>query len=191
MSDEFDEDTTNHTSTRMTGRMTVIARVSGRRLWTVDQKLLMLRDAFGSGGAVHTAMERHEVSSGQLYTWRKQAMSGELSGFSAPALPPPLPGVNRQRRLHWRSNKLLVVPTEFPAAVSLPDALEHTRGRVGGWRKLAAIAQGSRCRRPPQGLCDRAGILAIGKQVLGQSHPERMRAQGFDGCNQKCARKID
>jgi hypothetical protein len=46
------EDTTSHTSGRMTGRMTVIARVSGRRLWTVDQKLLMLRDAFGSGGDV-------------------------------------------------------------------------------------------------------------------------------------------
>jgi transposase len=83
------EDTTSHMSSRMTGRMTVIARVSGRRLWTVDQKLLMLRDAFGSGGGVRTAMERHEVSSGQLYTWRKQAMSGELSGFCAPALPPP------------------------------------------------------------------------------------------------------
>ena len=85
-------DTTSHTSGRMTGRMTVIARVSGRRLWTVDQKLLMLRDAFGSGGCVRTAMERHEVSSDQLYTWRKQAMSGELSGFSAPALSPVLPG---------------------------------------------------------------------------------------------------
>lgn len=50
----------------------------------------MLRDAFGSGGGVRTAMERHEVSSGQLYTWRKQAMSGELSGVAAPALPSPL-----------------------------------------------------------------------------------------------------
>ena len=94
MSDEFDDDMTSHTSSRMTGHMTVIARVSGRRFWTVDQKLLMLRDAFGSSGGVRAAMERHEVSSGQLYTWRKQAMSGELSGFSAPALPllPPLSG---------------------------------------------------------------------------------------------------
>jgi transposase len=54
------EDTTSHTSGRMTGRMTVIARVSGRRLWTVDQKLLMLRDAFGSVGCVRTAIERHD-----------------------------------------------------------------------------------------------------------------------------------
>jgi transposase len=84
-------DATSHMSGRMTGRMTVISRVSGRRLWTVDQKLGMLRDAFGSGGCVRTAMERHEVSSGQLYTWRRQAMSGELSGVAAPALPSPLP----------------------------------------------------------------------------------------------------
>lgn len=82
-------DTTSHMSGRMTGRMTVIARVSGRRRWTALQKLAMLRDAFGSGGCVRTAMERHEVSSGQLYTWRHQAMSGELTGTAASA--PPLP----------------------------------------------------------------------------------------------------
>jgi transposase len=84
-------DPTSHMSSRMTGRMTVIARVSGRRRWTVEQKLLMLRDAFGSGGCVRTAMERHEVSSGQLYTWRNQAMSGELTGMAASVLPLPGP----------------------------------------------------------------------------------------------------
>ncbi len=31
--------------------------------------------------------ERHEVGSGQLYTWRRQAMSGELTGIQPPALP--------------------------------------------------------------------------------------------------------
>jgi transposase len=94
----------------MSSRITVIGRVSGRRYWTVEQKLAMLRDAFGSGGCVRTAMDRHEVTSGQLYTWRRQAMSGELSGkpvaaqavpvfaevriaepgLAVPALPPPL-----------------------------------------------------------------------------------------------------
>ncbi|MBC7495569.1 MAG: transposase [Sphingomonadaceae bacterium] len=72
----------------MTGRIEVVARVSGRRYWTVEQKLGMLRDAFGSGGSVRTAIERHEVSSGLLYTWRKHAMSGELTGIApAAALP--------------------------------------------------------------------------------------------------------
>lgn len=62
----------------MSGRVEVIARVSGRRAWTVEQKLAMLRDAFGPGGSVREAMDRHEVSSGLLYTWRKNAMAGLL-----------------------------------------------------------------------------------------------------------------
>ena len=70
---------------RMSSRIAVIDRVSGRRYWTVEQKMAMLRDAFGSGGCVRTAMDLHEVSSGQLYTWRRQAMSGELSGKPTPA----------------------------------------------------------------------------------------------------------
>ena len=64
----------------------MIGRVSGRRYWTVAQKMAMLRDAFGSGGCVRRAVDLHEISSGQLYTWRRQAMSGELSG-KPPALP--------------------------------------------------------------------------------------------------------
>ena len=104
------EDPTSHMTGRMSSRITVIGRVSGRRYWTVDQKMAMLRDAFGSGGCVRTAMDSHEVTSGQLYTWRRQAMSGELSGKlvaaqavpgfaevriadpgpAVPALPPPL-----------------------------------------------------------------------------------------------------
>jgi transposase len=84
-------DTTCHMSGRMTARVEIIGRVSGRLRWTVEQKLSMLRVAFGSGGCVRTAMERHEVSSGQLYTWRNQAMSGELTGMVASAVLPPLP----------------------------------------------------------------------------------------------------
>ena len=64
----------------MTGRMTVIARVSGRRFWTIEQKMAVLRDGFGPGGSRKLAMERHEITSGQLYSWRQQAMSGQLSG---------------------------------------------------------------------------------------------------------------
>ena len=82
-------DASGHTTSRMSSRIEVIARVSGRRYWTALQKLAMLRDAFGPGGCVRTAMELHEVSSGQLYSWRRQAMSGELSGkpISAPTVP--------------------------------------------------------------------------------------------------------
>lgn len=84
MSEEVVEDTSGHTiapmSGRKTGRIEVIARVSGRRDWTVEQKLMILRDAFGPGGSVRSAIERHDVTSGLIYTWRRKAMSGQLAG---------------------------------------------------------------------------------------------------------------
>ena len=43
-------DPTGHMTGRMSSLITVIDRVSGRRYWTVEQKLAMLRDAFGPGG---------------------------------------------------------------------------------------------------------------------------------------------
>ena len=76
-----------HTSGRMTTRIEVVGRVSGRRRWTVEQKLAILRDAFGPAGSVRSACERHEIGSGLIYTWRRQAMSGELTGIRTPALP--------------------------------------------------------------------------------------------------------
>ena len=76
----------------MTGHMsahsiTRIAVVAGRRRWTVEQKLSMLRDAFSADGSVRAACERHGIGSGQIYTWRRQAMSGELTGLKPAALP--------------------------------------------------------------------------------------------------------
>ncbi len=48
---------------------------------------MILRDAFGPNGSVRDTVERHEVGSGQLYTWRQQAMSGTLAGVTRPAVP--------------------------------------------------------------------------------------------------------
>ncbi|BBD02212.1 transposase [Sphingobium sp. YG1] len=71
----------------MSSRIEVVSRVSGRRRWTVDQKLAVLRDAFGPDGCIRTAVERHDVGSGSIYTWRRQAMSGELAGVRKLAEP--------------------------------------------------------------------------------------------------------
>lgn len=90
MDDGVVEIASSHTSDRMSSRIEVVARVSGRRAWTVEQKLAMLRDAFGPGGSVRGSMERHEVTSGLLYTWRRQAMLGELAGTLRTALPLPM-----------------------------------------------------------------------------------------------------
>ena len=73
-----------HTSSHMSARIEI---VGGRRRWTVDQKLTILRDAFGPDGSVGEACKRHAIGSGQVYTWRRQAMSGELTGMKQAALP--------------------------------------------------------------------------------------------------------
>ena len=88
MSDDVIGDEVEAPTSHMTGRMTVIARVSGRRFWTIEQKMAVLRDGFGPGGSRKLAMERHEITSGQLYSWRQQAMSGQLSGTPRLVSPP-------------------------------------------------------------------------------------------------------
>lgn len=60
----------------MNTRMEIVGRVSGRRQWTVEQKLAILRDAFGPEGSVRAAIERHEVGSGAIYTWRRPSDVG-------------------------------------------------------------------------------------------------------------------
>lgn len=86
MDGEVIEGASSHTTGHMSGRVQVVAPVSGRRIFTVERKLAILRDAFGPGGSVRGACERHEVSSGTLYTWRKNAMSGQL-GLVRPGQP--------------------------------------------------------------------------------------------------------
>ena len=69
--------TTGHMSDHMSS---LIAAVGGRRLWSVDQKMSILREAFGPDGSVSATCQRHAVGSGMLYTWRRQALAGDLTG---------------------------------------------------------------------------------------------------------------
>ena len=83
MVSQSDGDTSSHTTGRMSSskaRVQIVGRVSGRRNWTVEQKLAIIGEAFTSGSSVASTIERHEISSGQLYTWRRQLLDGELGG---------------------------------------------------------------------------------------------------------------
>ena len=75
---------TGHMSNRMSSR---IAVVGGRRRWSVDQKLAILREAFGPDGSVSATCQRHAVGSGMLYTWRRQALAGGLTGAKRASVP--------------------------------------------------------------------------------------------------------
>ena len=76
--------TTGHMSDHMSSR---IAVVGGRRRWSVEQKLAILREAFGPDGSVSAACQRHAVGSGLLYTWRRQALAGDLTGVKRTSVP--------------------------------------------------------------------------------------------------------
>ncbi len=60
---EASSHTTGHMSDCMTGRVEIVGRVLGRRRLTVEQKLAILRDAFGPDGSVRSACEHHAVGS--------------------------------------------------------------------------------------------------------------------------------
>src|ERR1019366_8188549 len=83
MVSQDDADTSSHTTGRMSSskaRVQIVGRVSGRRNWTVEQKLAIIGEAFASGSSVASTLERPVISSGQLYTWRRQLLDGELGG---------------------------------------------------------------------------------------------------------------
>ena len=83
MDGEIEGDASSHTTSRMSdrkARVQIVGRVSGRRTWTVEQKLAIIGEAFSPGSSVKQTVERHEIGSGQLYTWRRQLLDGELGG---------------------------------------------------------------------------------------------------------------
>ena len=53
-----------------------------RRTWTDEQKLAILDEAFGCGAIVADVARRHEISTGLLYTWRRNVLAArDESGF--------------------------------------------------------------------------------------------------------------
>jgi transposase len=72
-------------------------RAVRRRNWPLEDRLRIVRETLEPGVVVQTVADRHGVSTGQLYTWRKQMLATAMAGFAPvevvpeppPALPPP------------------------------------------------------------------------------------------------------
>jgi transposase len=56
----------------------VLAGPERRRRWSVEEKLRILAQSVASGSSASLACRLHGISSGQLYTWRRQFRTGEL-----------------------------------------------------------------------------------------------------------------
>ncbi len=90
MVSQDDADTSSHTTDRMSSskaRVQIIGRVSGRRNWTVEQKLAIIGEAFTSGSSVANTIERHEISSGQAQPLREQQSRRPAPRYIAVSVP--------------------------------------------------------------------------------------------------------
>ncbi len=62
-----------------------------RRSWSDAQRRAILEEAFGDGGLPSSVARRYDISTGQLYTWRKKALMD--AGLTPAAQPAFLPAV--------------------------------------------------------------------------------------------------
>ena len=91
-------------SARMRGREVrgeVLVSPERRRRWSTEEKLRILAQSIAPSSSPSLTCRLHGISSGQLYTWRKQFRLGELTGFvpvAVAAEPPQLsaPGPDRE-----------------------------------------------------------------------------------------------
>lgn len=61
-----------------------------RRRWSLEEKLRILAQSVAPGSSASLVCRLHGISSGQLYTWRRQFRTGELTGFAPVVLAPPI-----------------------------------------------------------------------------------------------------
>ena len=61
-----------------------------RRRWSLEEKLRILAQSVAPGSSASLVCRLHGISSGQLYTWRRQFRTGELTGFAPVVLARPV-----------------------------------------------------------------------------------------------------
>lgn len=62
-------------------RIEVRVEAERRRRWSVEQKLRVVRETLEPGAVTKVVAERHGISTGLLYTWRKQMLTTAMAGF--------------------------------------------------------------------------------------------------------------
>lgn len=105
----------------------VLAGPERRRRWSVEEKLRILAQSVAPGSSVMLVCRMHGISSGQLYTWRRQFRTGELTGFapvrvtsSAGQLAAPCPAAD-PAPTHPAADRLAegMIEVELPSGVKL------------------------------------------------------------------------
>jgi transposase len=67
-------------STR-TDRIEVVTRSERRRRWSDTDKQQILQETLAPGATVAGVAKRNGIGTGQIYTWRRQALAGAVGNF--------------------------------------------------------------------------------------------------------------
>lgn len=62
-------------------RIEVVTRSERRRRWSDTAKQQILQETLVPGATVAAVARRHGIGTGQIYTWRGQALAGAVGGF--------------------------------------------------------------------------------------------------------------
>ena len=78
---------TDHTPISKVSRLEVVS-TGARRRWTLEEKQRIVAESYGGPRLVSVTARRNGLSASQLFTWRRLAREGRLSGDAVPALVP-------------------------------------------------------------------------------------------------------
>jgi transposase len=98
------------------GQVAVYSGVERRRRWTDAERLEILSEAFAPGATIAQVARRHDVSTGQIYTWRRKLLA------SSPAGPEP-------SALTFSEAVLVDDPTPTPSSVVPVIVIDLDRGK--------------------------------------------------------------
>ncbi|WP_091967609.1 IS66-like element accessory protein TnpA [Bradyrhizobium shewense] len=65
-----------------------VVSTGARRRWTLKEKQRIVSESYGRPRLVSVTARRNGLSTSQLFTWRRLAREGKLSGDAAPVLVP-------------------------------------------------------------------------------------------------------
>ena len=78
---------TDHMPMPKVSRLDVVS-TGARRRWTLEEKQRIVSESYGGSRLVSVTARRNGLSTSQLFTWRRLACEGKLSGDAAPVLVP-------------------------------------------------------------------------------------------------------
>ncbi|WP_419900886.1 IS66-like element accessory protein TnpA [Roseomonas sp. USHLN139] len=75
-------------SPRVRGAVEVRVKAERRRNWTPENRPRIVRETLEPGAVAKLIAERHGISAGLLYTWRKELLSTAMAGFAVVQMVP-------------------------------------------------------------------------------------------------------